>query len=73
MRFGDEVTGVMWVSNLSRVRWVVEAEIKVGEQVSTFARQQGYFADLETLRPVRMPNHVREWWQEQSDATPNSR
>jgi acyl-CoA thioester hydrolase len=71
VRFGDEVTGVMWVSNLSRVRWVVEAEIKVGEQVSTFARQQGYFADLKTLRPARMPDLLRKWWQEQSGAMTN--
>lgn len=64
VRFGEEVTGLMWVSNLSRVRWTVEAEIKVGEQVRTFARQQGYFADLETLRPVRVPALLRDHWQQ---------
>ena len=64
VRFGDEVIGLMWVSYLSRVRWTVEAEIKVGQQVRTFARQQGYFADLETLRPVRVPALLREHWQQ---------
>lgn len=62
VRFGEEVEGLMWVSNLSRVRWTVEAEIKVGEQVRTFSRQQGYFADLKTLRPIRIPDKLRAQW-----------
>jgi len=63
VRFGDDVTGLMWVSKLGRTRWTVEAEIRVGDQVTTFARQQGYFADAKTLRPIRIPVHLREIWQ----------
>lgn len=64
VRFGEDVVGSMWVSDLGRTRWTVEAELRVGEQVRTAARQQGYFADLETLRPTRIPMRLRELWQD---------
>lgn len=62
VKFGEKVVGQMWVADLSRVRWTVEAEITVGGQVRTFSRQQGYFADLETLRPIRIPENLRQVW-----------
>jgi len=62
IRFGEEVTGSMWVSGLTRVRWTVEAEFRVGEQIRTFSRQQGYFASLKTLRPIRVPEKLRAQW-----------
>jgi acyl-CoA thioester hydrolase len=63
VRFGEKVTGSMWVSDLGRTRWTVEAEIRVGDQARTFARQQGYFADANTLRPIRIPTQLRDLWQ----------
>jgi acyl-CoA thioester hydrolase len=62
VRFGDAVIGRMWVSDLSRVRWTVEAEITIGNQVVSSARQSGYFASLETLQPVRIPEQLRASW-----------
>jgi acyl-CoA thioester hydrolase len=62
IRLGDDVTGEMWVETLDRTRWTVVAEIRVGDRICATARQQGYFADLETLRPVRIPNRLREAW-----------
>lgn len=63
IRFGDEAIGSMWVSDLGRTRWTVEAEIRVGDQIRTYARQQGIFTDLKTFRPVRIPTHLRNMWQ----------
>jgi len=63
VRFGDQVIGRMWVSDLSRVRWTVEAEIRNGDQLASMARQSGYFASLETLRPIRIPEQLRLRWQ----------
>lgn len=63
VRFGEDAVGEMWVSELGRTRWIIEAEIKVGEEVRTWARQEGYFADLRKLRPVRVPERLRELWQ----------
>ncbi len=63
IRFGDEALGSMWVSDLGRSRWTVEAEIRVRDQIKTYARQQGIFTDLKTFRPVRIPARLREVWQ----------
>ena len=30
VRFGDDVIGLMWATDLGRTRWTVEAEIRVG-------------------------------------------
>ncbi len=61
-RFGDEVVGQMWISQLSRTKWEVQAEIVANGLVAVTARQNGYFADLSTLRPVRIPELLREKW-----------
>jgi acyl-CoA thioester hydrolase len=53
----------MWVAELSRTRWTLAAEIVVGERVCAAARQSGYFADLKSLRPVRVPEKLREAWE----------
>jgi acyl-CoA thioester hydrolase len=60
VRIGDAAGGRMWVADLSRTRWTLAAEIVVGDQVCASARQSGYFADLKTLRPVRVPDKLRE-------------
>jgi len=70
--FGNDVLGYMWVSDLSRVRWTVEAEIYVGDKIVAWSRQQGYFTDLETMRPVRIPELLRRRWQEEREIKTNS-
>lgn len=61
-RFGDEVVGQMWISQLSRTKWEVQAEIVTNGLVAATATQNGYFADLATLRPTRIPELLREKW-----------
>ena len=53
----------MWVAELSRTRWTLAAEIVVGDHVCAAARQSGYFANLKTLRPVRVPEKLRAAWE----------
>jgi acyl-CoA thioester hydrolase len=62
-RFGDQVVGRMWLSTLSRVRWTVTAEIHAGPNLAASSIQQGYFADLQTLRPIRIPDPLRRAWE----------
>lgn len=62
VRIGDEVVGRMWVSDLSHTRWTLNSEIVVGDRVCAAGRQSGYFADLKTLRPVRMPEKLKAIW-----------
>lgn len=63
VRIGDAVTGRMWVAELGRTRWTLAAEIVAGERVCAPARQSGYFADLKSLRPVRIPDKLKIRWQ----------
>ena len=65
VRIGDAPVGRMWVADLSRTRWTLAAEIVVGERVCAAARQSGYFADLKTMRPVRVPEKLRAAWENQ--------
>ncbi len=63
VRFGDELAGTMWVSDLGRSRWIVEAELRVGDEIKTYARQTGIFTNLITFRPIRIPARLRQIWQ----------
>ncbi|HSM56077.1 MAG TPA: thioesterase family protein [Candidatus Sulfomarinibacteraceae bacterium] len=63
VQFGDEVSGRMWVQELGRTRWIVSGEIVSGETVAAAAVQSGYFANLETLAPVRVPQKLRQAWE----------
>ncbi len=63
VRIGDTVIGRMWVAELSRTRWTLAAEIVVAEQLCAAARQSGYFANLNTLRAVRVPERLRQEWE----------
>lgn len=64
VRIGDTVVGRMWVAELSRTRWTLASEIAVGNQLCAAARQMGYFADLGTLRAVRVPQKLRHAWEQ---------
>lgn len=67
VRIGDAVTGQMWVSDLARTRWTLSAEISAAGRVCTVARQSGYFADLKSLRPVRVPEKLMAAWRADSN------
>jgi acyl-CoA thioester hydrolase len=63
VRLGDRPLGRMWVSELGRTRWTVQAEIVVEERLAAVATQQGYFTQIETQRPVRVPAALRQMWE----------
>lgn len=63
VRLGDRPVGQMWMVELQSTRWIVEAEIKVEDKVAAWARQTGFFGNLQTLRPARVPKPLRERWQ----------
>jgi len=62
-RYGDEVVGRMWVKDVTRVRWVVQGEIEANGRTAVAAVQTGYFTNLQTFRPVRMPQPFLAAWQ----------
>ncbi len=58
IRILDQPLGVMWIQNMTSVRWTVVAEVKVGERITTEAEQVGAFVNLDTGKPVRIPTHL---------------
>lgn len=62
-RYGDKVIGRMWVTNVTRVRWTVQAEIEANGKTVVSASQTGYFSDMKSFRPIRMPQRFLEQWQ----------
>ncbi len=72
IRFGDAVMGQMWVSNLSRVRWTVEAEIWAADKIAAWSQQQGYFASLKTSCPVRIPKRLKQRWLDEKEVMTSS-
>ncbi len=59
LRLGDPVVGRMWVEGAGRSRWRVGAEFTVEQRVMATARQEGYWVDLHTVRPVPLPEALR--------------
>ncbi|MEZ4518458.1 MAG: thioesterase family protein [Chloroflexota bacterium] len=63
VRMGDQPLGRMWISEVGRTRWTVRGQILLGDVVAADATQVGYFASLETLRPIRIPEPLRQQWE----------
>lgn len=62
VRMGDRPIGRMWISDVGRTRWTVRGQVLLDERVVADATQIGYFASLETLRPIRIPEPLRRAW-----------
>lgn len=70
VKIGDPIVGRMWVADLSHTRWTLSSEIILGETICAAARQSGYFAELSTLRPVRIPSKLKDLWKEATQRFP---
>lgn len=70
VRMGDQPVGRMWISEAGRTRWTVRGQIVLGNQVAAEAEQVGYFANLNTLRPIRIPEALRRHWEQARVSAP---
>lgn len=64
----DEISGIMWVSELGRARWKVQAEFWRCDLIVCTALQTGCFVNLESYRPVRIPDILRSQWKSAQQA-----
>ncbi len=64
LRLGDRPIGKMWMSQLGRLRCTVQAEICLGHEIAATATQVGFFMSLETMRPITMPEELKEVYAE---------
>ncbi len=54
-----DVRAQMWVRDFGRAIFHLSAEFSVGDEVRCTARQRGTFIDIETGKPVRIPEALR--------------
>jgi len=59
VRMFDRVVGRMWVPETKRAQWVVAAEIVTEDRVAATARQTGYFVEIESKRPIPLPEELK--------------
>jgi acyl-CoA thioester hydrolase len=55
IRLDERVTGRMWVTGHSRVRFDLRAEFVRGDDICAYAEQQCAVINIESGRPVRVP------------------
>jgi acyl-CoA thioester hydrolase len=61
----DKVFGHMWIGDIENVRMTLQAEFYKGDTLAATATQTGVFIDMESKRPVKVPNHLKELFQQQ--------
>ena len=60
LRLFDRPVGRMWLSEVGKVRWKLNAEIVLDGTVSATAEQYCAHVSLSTLQPQRAPRKLRE-------------
>jgi acyl-CoA thioester hydrolase len=60
VRLFEQPRGRMWVSDVGRARWTLDAEITVGDRVVTRARQVLASVRLADFRPLPTPAVLRD-------------
>lgn len=56
----DQVIGRLWLSNLGRLKWTVQAEIISNKELAAAATQKGAFVNLQNSRPVPIPEELQK-------------
>ncbi|MEL6929834.1 MAG: thioesterase family protein [Cyanobacteria bacterium J06600_6] len=62
LRLFDRPVGRMWMSKLGKVRCTLQAEIYLGDEIVTSATQTGFFLNLRKMRPVAIPEELKQMY-----------
>ncbi|MCF4967869.1 acyl-CoA thioesterase [Nostoc sp. CMAA1605] len=60
IKLNYQVVGRLWLSNLSRLKWTVQAEIIANEELAALAIQKGAFVNLDSNRPIPIPEELKQ-------------
>jgi len=58
IRLFDRVSGRIWISDIQRTKWFLEAEIYAQDKVAAVVEQSGVFVSLCRSRPVAIPDDL---------------
>ncbi|MBD1853672.1 thioesterase family protein [Leptolyngbya sp. FACHB-711] len=64
IKISDVPTGKMWIEIMESLRWTVNAVISVNGKVAALGEQVGIFVDLQNNKPIRMPERLKQKYQE---------
>lgn len=64
IKISDAPSGRMWMKAMESLRWTVNAAISVDGKVAAMGEQVGIFVDLQTKKPIRMPERLKQKYQE---------
>ncbi|MBN3885377.1 MAG: thioesterase family protein [Nostoc sp.] len=56
----DQVIGRLWLSNLGRLKWTVQAEILSNNELAAVATQKGGFVSLQNNRLIAIPEELQK-------------
>jgi acyl-CoA thioester hydrolase len=59
IRIQDKPHARMWISKISRLKFVFNAEIRVDEQIAAQSEQVGCLIDMSTGKPAPMPDDLK--------------
>jgi len=65
IRLFDKPIATMWIQELRAASVIFNAEIKVDEQITTFATHTGVFINGTTMKPVRTPKLIADLFKQQ--------
>jgi len=51
------------MTDMGNIKFTLEAEIMIGEEVAASARQEGIFYNINNQRPARIPEELNEKYQ----------
>jgi acyl-CoA thioester hydrolase len=67
VKFGDKISAELRLTNLGKIKWRIECTFFAGSTVVTEAMQEGCVVDLQSHRPIPMPDSFQNYWQTKLD------
>jgi acyl-CoA thioester hydrolase len=64
IKISDAPIGRMWMKTMEPLRWTVNASIVANGKVAALGEQVGIFVDLQNNKPIRMPERLKQKYQE---------
>jgi acyl-CoA thioester hydrolase len=64
IKISDAPIGRMWMKAMESLRWTVNATIVIDGKVAALGEQVGIFVDLQNNKPIRMPERLKQKYQE---------
>jgi acyl-CoA thioester hydrolase len=64
IKLADVPIGKMWIKTMESLRWTVNAAIVVNGKVAALGEQVGIFVDLQSKKPIRMPERLTQKYRE---------